>query len=167
MPSTDDEIRVDDAASPSTPSKERVSRPEFATPTSGRDSEPRSSVSIPPSAKALEERIIITGRGRIVTDVPRDEFQKSFLSRLKQDVHPSPRHAAYFQVTQSQEWGEQRFYQDVLKSSIETMCAASTPLFISSLLPVLTYNRIWNLIFNSIIIRRGPLPGLRMPGPTF
>ena len=93
------------------------------------DSEPRSSVSIPPSAKALEHRILVTGRGRIVTDVPRNEFHKSFLSRLKQDVDPSPSHAAYFQTTEFQEWGEQRFYQDFLKSSMEIMCSASIPLF--------------------------------------
>ena len=96
MPSTDDEIRVDNLASPSTPSKRRVSQPEFAAPTSGRDSEPRSSASIPPSATALEERILVTGRGRRVTDAPRNEFQKSFLSRLKHDVDTAPRHAAYF-----------------------------------------------------------------------
>ena len=90
--------------------------------------EPRTSGSNP-HAKSTEHRILATGRGRIVTDVSRGDFEESFLSRLKQGVEPSTSHAPYFQIAASQEWGEKQFYEDVLKPSVENMCAASIPLF--------------------------------------
>lgn len=119
----------------STPSKKRVSRSEFETPTNRRFSEPQSSNSHTQSADDIEDQVLIEGRGQMRIDVPRDEFHKSFLSRLKQDVEPLESHTGYYSITESQLWGEEIFYQNVLKSSMEDMCAASIPFFHASYCP--------------------------------
>ena len=117
-------------AGSSTPSKRRVPA-DFETPTHRRKTDSQSSKRV--TAANIEDKILVDGRGQIRTQVTRDDFEKSFFSHLKQDVETLQDHAGYFNITETQKWGEEDLYREVLKPNMEQMCLVSLPFFHASL----------------------------------
>ena len=122
--------RKKEQSSPSTPSKNRIQQPSsnsLPTPSSRRSWPLLSNETS--DRQTLNEIILSEARGQIRKSVPYSKFHDRFLSRLKRDVVPCRAHITLFEGLYGreapQEWEEKTFHNDVLKTSMETMCKAS------------------------------------------